>query len=54
MSALKPGDQVLITGGAYEGFTGIVTQLDGEWIFLKLRSGELLWLAASLVRLCEE
>ena len=47
---MRIGDQVVITGGAYEGFTGFVTQLDGEWVFLKVRSGELLWLAASICR----
>ncbi len=47
---MNMGDQVVITGGAYEGFTGVVTQLDGEWVFLKVRSGELLWLAASICR----
>ena len=51
---MNSGNQVVITGGAYEGFTGVVTELDGQWVFLKLRSGELLWLAASLVRPCGE
>ena len=54
MNTLKVGDQVTIVDGAFMGKTGIVRELDGQWIFLALRDGGLLWMAASLVRACEE
>ena len=54
MNTLKVGDQVTIVDGAFMGHTAIVREFDGAWVYVTLRDGGMLWLAASLVRLCEE
>ena len=51
---MKINDQVLIVDGAFQGRVGTITQTDGEWLFLVLRDGTLLWLAASICRVCED
>ena len=50
---MNVGNQVIVTDGAFLGFTGIVTKVDREWVLLTLRDGGQVWLAASICRLVD-
>jgi hypothetical protein len=51
---MRIGDQILITDGAYQGFTGTITEIDPPWVSLVLRDGTRMFCAASIVKVFED
>ena len=50
---MKPGDQVLVIDGHYQGMTGILLELDPPWVSIRLRDGRNLFCASCLVKVCD-